>query len=556
VALATVAALLAFLLTLLCMAPLAAGTAVPEVGRDYIVAGRATDQQAPQRACDAPTLDAMDQRVYVSAPPEGWSGAPQGVDVFNVFSGEVMIAHGDRRICGSMHDARTRDSRFRAGVGLVVVPPAGSHEPIRLAWNDALKERWIPTIRIGSPSDVQQHDTARLLIRAACLAIAIALALASLINFISARDRAFLRYTGICMLFLVWQSVLSGLSGYPVPWLPVHDAAVWWLLGLSLLCLGVLLPVLWWLARGHRCWPGSQRWTGLVGGVFALCGLLVPLLPSPALGWIAEAMDPLAAIVCLLAVVSSVIMLWRRDYSALAGLGASLPFLAMLVADELGSRLLIEYRIELLQIIVTWLLMIAAYALNMRLGRLRRQRDEMRLLADTDALTGLPNRRAGLALLETYLQKARTDGRPLSIGFVDIDLFKNINDQHGHATGDAVLVAVARALRTTVRSNADVIRMGGEEFLVLLPGTARFAAAARLEQLRLRVEAVTSELDRPGLSVTASLGLAVLRADSDDVAALLRRADHAMYRAKEGGRNQVHDGESLITDEAQDPLQA
>jgi len=215
------------------------------------------------------------------------------------------------------------------------------------------------------------------------------------------------------------------------------------------------------------------------------------------------------------------------------------------VAEAVGARWLIAYRIEALQVATTWFLMMAAFALNLRLGRLRQQRDEMRQLADTDMLTGLPNRRAGLRLLSQYLEQARVQPQALAIGFLDIDLFKDINDQHGHEVGDQVLVAVARALRTSVRNHADVIRMGGEEFLVLLPGAGRAAAAARLEDLRLKVAAVTPGLGIPGLNVSASIGLAVLRADSDDLAGLLRRADHAMYCAKRAGRNQVFDAEAL-----------
>ena len=155
--------------------------------------------------------------------------------------------------------------------------------------------------------------------------------------------------------------------------------------------------------------------------------------------------------------------------------------------------------------------MMAAYALNLRLGRLRRQRDEMRQLADTDMLTGLPNRRAGLRLLAEYLERARQEPHALAIGFLDIDLFKDINDQFGHDVGDQVLVAVARALRGSVRNHDDVIRMGGEEFLVLLPGAGHAAAVARLETVRQQVAAVTQALGIPGLTVSASIGLAVLK---------------------------------------------
>jgi hypothetical protein len=116
--------------------------AVAVSGRDYLLVGGATDEPTPHRACTPQMLSGSRQHVLVPAPPEGWSGQPQALDVFNVFAGEVRVQHGDREICGNMHDARTRDSRFRAGIGLVAVPPAGSHEPFLVSWQTPLKARW------------------------------------------------------------------------------------------------------------------------------------------------------------------------------------------------------------------------------------------------------------------------------------------------------------------------------------------------------------------------------------------------------------------------------
>ena len=147
-------------LVLLCALPCLA-LATPQVGRDYLVAGAPTSEQAPQRHCTPAMRAQLTERVEIPAPPGGWSGAPQAVNVFNVFAGEVRVHHGDREVCGRMHDARTRDSRFRAGIGMVAVPPAGSREPIQVAWSTPLKAGWIPTVRIGAPSPIQQFDTAR-----------------------------------------------------------------------------------------------------------------------------------------------------------------------------------------------------------------------------------------------------------------------------------------------------------------------------------------------------------------------------------------------------------
>ncbi|HEQ1702101.1 GGDEF domain-containing protein [Stenotrophomonas sp. GD03701] len=523
--------------------PLQAAEAVS--GRDYLLVGGATDEPTPHRACTPQMLSGARQQAEVPAPPAGWSGEPQALDVFNVFAGEVRVQHGEREICGDMHDARTRDSRFRAGIGMVAVPPAGSHEPFLVSWQTPLKTRWVPTLRLGAPSPVQQNDTARLLVRAACIAVAIALALSALMAFLTTRDRSFLVYIACTTVLVLWQAVLGGLSGYPEPWLPVGEQGAKWLLSLTAASQALVLPALWRLNGGDRVLPRSRPAQLLVlWTLMALAGL-VPWLRWEHLAWVAQGLQVSYLSGCGLALLVGIWARWRGDRWAQAGLAALAPMLVLIIADACGAEWLLEYRVEALQLAVTWLLMMAAYALNQRLGRLRQQRDELRQLAETDGLTGLPNRRAGLQQLARHLERVNREGGPLVIGFLDIDLFKDINDRHGHAVGDQVLVAVARALRTAVRSQDEVVRMGGEEFLLLMPGMPREAASARLDRLRQRITEAGQALQVAGLEVTASIGLAQWRPGEDDLAALLRRADHAMYVAKRAGRNRVFDGEEL-----------
>lgn len=519
--------------------------AVAVSGRDYLLVGGATDEPTPHRACTPQMLSGSRQHVLVPAPPEGWSGQPQALDVFNVFAGEVRVQHGDREICGNMHDARTRDSRFRAGIGLVAVPPAGSHEPFLVSWQTPLKARWVPTLRLGAPSPVQQNDTARLLMRAACIAVAIALALSALMAFLTTRDRSFLVYVAGTTVMVLWQAILGGLSGYPEPWLPVGEHGARWLLSLTAASQALVLPALWRLNGGDRVLPRSRPAQLLVLWTLMALAALVPWLRWEHLAWVAQGLQVSYLSGCGLALLVGIWARWRGDRWSQAGLAALAPMLALIIADACGAQWLLEYRVEALQLAVTWLLMMAAYALNQRLGRLRQQRDELRQLAETDGLTGLPNRRAGLQQLGRHLERVNREGGPLVIGYLDIDLFKDINDRHGHAVGDQVLVAVARALRTAVRSQDEVVRMGGEEFLLLMPGMPREAASARLDRLRQRITEAGLALQVAGLEVTASIGLAQWRPGEDDLAALLRRADHAMYVAKRAGRNRVFDGEEL-----------
>jgi len=533
------AAAVSLLIALLLLLPAIASAAAPRANQDFLLVGAPTDQQAPVRECTPEIRRHLQEELHIAAPPGGWSGAPQAVDVFNVFAGEVMITHGDRTVCGHMQDARTRDSRFRAGVGMVVVPRKGDTAPIRVAWEAPLKAQWIPTVRLGAPSPVQQIDTARLLVRTACIAIALALALSALMGFITTRSRDFLVYVLVCALLVVWQAVLSGLSGYPEPWLPVGRAAPVWLVAVTALSYAVMTWVLWRMCGGRRLLRGSRRWMGALVAVFALVALATPVMPRALLAWVSGALDDAFALLCLGALLLCIASMRRGVYKTLDGMVAVAPLLLMTLADLFGNRWLLEFRVEAVQLSATWFLMMAAYSLNRSLGNLRQQRDEMRQLADTDTLTGLPNRRAGLRQLETYIAQARAGGQPLAIGFLDVDLFKQINDRYGHDVGDDVLVSVANTLLSGVRSRHDVIRMGGEEFLILLPGNSAAAALPRLEHMREKVTSQASALRHEGLTVTASIGLAELQLLDTDVAALLRRADNAMYRAKRRGRNQV-----------------
>lgn len=530
--------------------PWHAAAAAPQPIRHYLLLGEATTEPTPHRVCTPAMLGGQRQDLEVPAPARGWSGQPQALDVFNVFAGEVLLRHGDREICGNMGDARTRDSRFRAGVGIVFVPPAGSHEPVHVSWAMPLKERWGPTLRLGAPSPVQQNDTARLLARAACLAITLALALSALMGWLNVRDRLFLAYVGICVVFVMWQSVLGGLSGYPEPWFGTGLDSAWGLVGLTALTQSLLLPVVWRLSAGERLWPTSMRWIMPVSAALLVAAMFVPTMSWRLLGWLADVMEAAHITACALTLLVGIVAWTRGDRLAAIGVAATLPFVIMIGAELMRAWWVLAYRVELLQLAVTWLLMMAGYALNLRLGNLREQRDQMRHLADTDALTGLPNRRAGLRQLALQMEQAQEAERPLVIGFLDIDLFKDINDRHGHEAGDAVLVAVAGALRGAVRTQDEVFRMGGEEFLLVLPGSTREQAARRLERVREGITAACAALDVAGLHVTASIGLAQWRPRQDDVAALLRRADHAMYGAKRAGRNRVMDGEeadSLVT---------
>jgi len=161
-------------------------------------------------------------------------------------------------------------------------------------------------------------------------------------------------------------------------------------------------------------------------------------------------------------------------------------------------------------------------------------------LAETDALTGLYNRRKLEQRLREEIQRAQRSTRPLALLLLDIDYFKRINDRHGHATGDSVLKAVAEIFRREVRDVDLVARTGGEEFMFLLPETGGERAQRVAERIRqaLADKPVTTADGEP-LKITASIGIACYPINANSTEALIANADRALYAAKQGGRNRV-----------------
>lgn len=156
-----------------------------------------------------------------------------------------------------------------------------------------------------------------------------------------------------------------------------------------------------------------------------------------------------------------------------------------------------------------------------------------------DGLTGCFNRMHGMELLDIELRRARRTQSPLSGIMFDLDHFKQINDKHGHQCGDAVLKAVGHRLKELLRGSDIRCRYGGEEFLILLPETPIDGAKRVAETLRRELADLRIEWNGKVIPVSASLGVAASLANETDSAAVVARADAAMYRAKEDGRNCV-----------------
>ena len=173
--------------------------------------------------------------------------------------------------------------------------------------------------------------------------------------------------------------------------------------------------------------------------------------------------------------------------------------------------------------------------------QLLEQRDALERLSRTDSLTGLGNRHQFNDLFPLMLANAKRQGSPLALVLMDIDLFKRVNDQHGHLTGDACLEVFAERMRQVFRRDNDILlRMGGEEFAVLMPGTDLESAQQMAEQFRTCIADSPLQAREHSLNLTTSLGVGTFEAERDcSSEAFFQRIDSALFQAKADGRNRL-----------------
>lgn len=235
----------------------------------------------------------------------------------------------------------------------------------------------------------------------------------------------------------------------------------------------------------------------------------------------------------LLPVATSVLWMGRWDFLVAMTLCALGP-LPILLLGPTDSQLLVQYLVYM-AIAIALAAVLRAFMAGTLFEQFRLEQ-QLREQANIDGLTGLLQRNRFLELARAALAELRRQQQPACMLFLDADHFKQLNDQHGHAAGDAALVALAATLRRQMRQGDLIGRIGGEEFAMLLPGNSLEQACRRAEQLRQSMR----EIRRPDGPLTTSIGVAECSPDcSDDIDALLARADQAMRQAKREGRDRV-----------------
>ncbi|MDE1163173.1 MAG: GGDEF domain-containing protein [Acidobacteriaceae bacterium] len=353
-----------------------------------------------------------------------------------------------------------------------------------------------------------------------------------------------LQHRGEPTRFWLWVSFLANAAGAILDFAAPHLPA-WLARGVNLEMIPLsyaLLNVA--LVHFVRRW----RWTVTLSMGIVLAALPLQLLWSHRTDHVAgDALQDLTiGLVCL---VSGAILLASTEKATEMARRLQSAFFFPFAAIEIGRAVLaFGPKLDPDKVWHVQLITAVAYVLSASVLPLAffwmissRSEAELSLLNLVDPLTQVLNRRGLRAALDREMLQLEEHGGTLSIAVLDLDSFKQLNDRYGHVSGDAVLAGVAKLLRSTLRGSDTVARLGGEEFVLLLPRTDSRSAAALMERVRIAIEKYEETSSPAGvIRTTISVGLTTTRAGFVGTATeLLREADKALYCAKEEGRNQV-----------------
>lgn len=276
-------------------------------------------------------------------------------------------------------------------------------------------------------------------------------------------------------------------------------------------------------------WPRGLLVLYALSGMVMMTGMVAEHLvePSGSNDFLSKGLVVVIALVAVLATAGA------RDLILVYGV----PLVAISVVVMRASVPPIEVFLLLVHPVI---MMVIGLVISEVLYRVRLEafvaRQELEQSASTDMLTGLANRRAFDARLEAEHARCARQGAPYTLIMADLDHFKRVNDTHGHDVGDEVLIELARRLKGTLRTEDELGRWGGEEFMVLLRDTGQHEAELVAEKLRLAVADSPFHTSAGPLAITTSLGIAVFNGE-EMPSMVARRADIALYGAKESGRN-------------------
>lgn len=391
---------------------------------------------------------------------------------------------------------------------------------------------------LRDPAAQQAVEARWLAFATACLVIMLATAVIALVFGLRLRDPAFVWYAAYVLAYALIQATQSGYIVAPLGWSTVGAALPLWGRGVTTLSVVAAVLFLDHFAELRRHLPRVRR---------ALQAYAALMLLVVAVSYIPGLHAPMRALVNPMLILGGPLLLGVAVGAASRGSRYALIFLLgwvpLLAVTVLGS-------LQLYGIAPDWTwsddaalaagafeAIVLSLGLAERAASVRRQRDQARLLAGTDPLTGVLNRRAWREVAQERLAQ---EAGPFSVLYLDLDHFKRVNDRIGHEGGDRVLRLFVEVLRGALRGRDAVGRYGGEEFVVGLARTGTAEAHAVAERIRSGLRQRGQGLV-PDMPLTVSIGLATRR-PGESLDALLQRADVALYEAKRGGRDRVADG--------------
>ncbi|QNP41770.1 sensor domain-containing diguanylate cyclase [Lysobacter solisilvae (ex Woo and Kim 2020)] len=415
--------------------------------------------------------------------------------------------------------------------------------PIYVGVEDA---RYPLQLAVRSSRDFASEDYGHVRVLWLCLGILIGVSLVTLLFWLQLRERVYLLFAATMALQLLYVLLAYG-DAYalaPLSWLARFGAEGIWFVATSSTIVTVffLLDFAELRPRAPRL-STALLWVGAILPTLLLAALLVSaVLPGTSRNaWFPPIGNGLLLLANVIAIVTLVAVWLRGGRHAGFVLIAWVPLVFVTTARALqlgaGQPLnpWLEYGLPLMQAFAAVVLVLG---LAHRMRTFQRERDAAQQDAEHDALTRVLNRAGMMRRLDRAIADSRHRPMPLSVLFLDLDHFKRINDTHGHAVGDACLCAVIDAIHTQMQPEQQLGRIGGEEFLLLLPGSARRHARDLAERIREQVEARCASVQGAPVGLTLSIGVVECQA-MDGTQSLLQRADEAMYRAKHEGRNRV-----------------
>jgi diguanylate cyclase (GGDEF)-like protein len=395
-------------------------------------------------------------------------------------------------------------------------------------------------VRAASEYAVEDHAYARVLWLS--LGILIGVSLVVLLFWTRLRERVYLLFAASMGLQLLYVLLAYG-DAYGLPglsWLARFDVTGIWFVATASTMVTVLFLLEFAELHARARWLSRALW--VVGALLPALLLLALVSPWPAdKAWFPPVGNGLLLLANLLAIATLVTAWLRGGRHAGFVLVAWVPLVAVSTARamQLSAGMPLTPSLEYgLPVMEAFAALVLVLGLADRMLTFRRERDVAQSHADHDALTGVFNRGGIVRRLDDAILHARRHRLPLSVLFLDLDHFKRINDNHGHPIGDACLAAVTEAISAETQAEHLLGRMGGEEFLLLLPSCNRRHARDIGEQIRRQVEINCRTVRSATVALTLSIGV-VECGPTDNAASLIQRADEAMYQAKHQGRNRV-----------------